>query len=157
MFVAESWDGSVDCHDPIVLWRETLCRQRMASKKERPTLDALRAEYAQRGQKVSEVVKVIDGNQYRYARVWNPGARTRSDVYLGPVQPKRLGTLLTEKDLLNLEKIFGEFDRSGHSYAETVDRVLEAWRIERQSGDGRSQKSGGFASQRSSRSGKSPK
>ena len=118
----------------------------------RPTLDTLRVEYAQRGQKVSEVVKVVDGNRYRYARVWNPGDRTRSDIYLGPVEPKRLGGLLTEKDLLNLEKMFGEFHKTRHRYAETLDRVLEAWRIERESGTVSTQKSGARASLRSGRS-----
>lgn len=115
-------------------------------------MDSLRAEYAQRGQRVSEVVKVIDGNRYRYARIWNSEQRTRSDIYLGPVEPKRLGTLLTERDLLNLEKIFGEFDKTGHLYAETLDRVLEAWRIERQSGLAGSHKSGAMATARSSAS-----
>ena len=121
----------------------------MPARKSRPTLDSLRAEYALRGQKVSEVVKVVDGNRYRYARVWNPEERSRSDIYLGPVQPKRLGSLLTEKDLLNLEKMFGEFHKASHRYAETLDRVLEAWRIERDSGVVRSDRSGGVMRARS--------
>jgi len=115
-------------------------------------MDSLRAEYAARGQKVSEVVKVVDGNRYRYARVWNSSERTRSDIYLGPVQPKRLKSLLTENDILNLEKMFGEFHKTGHGYAETLDRVLEAWRIERESGVLRAHKSGAFAGVRSERS-----
>jgi len=118
----------------------------------RPTLDALRVEYAQRGQKVSEVVKVVDGNRYRYARVWNPDDRSRSDIYLGPIEPKRLGGLLTEKDLLNLEKMFGEFHKTSHRYAETLDRVLEAWRAERESSTVSAHKSGARASLRSGRS-----
>jgi hypothetical protein len=131
--------------------RGRLCGLRMFERRGRPTLDALRAQYAARGQKVSEVVKVVDGNRYRYARVWNPSERTRSDIYLGPVEPKRLGSLLTEKDLLNLEKMFGEFHEAKHRYAETVDRVLEAWRIERESGILGAHKSGAIARVRSGR------
>ncbi len=101
------------------------------SVKSRPTLEQLQAEYGAKGLKVNEIVKVIRGNRYVYARVWDQGAQAQRDIYIGPVKPKTLRGILTEKDIKSLHTIMHYYDDGRHpAYAEALGKVLAAYEAE---------------------------
>ena len=103
----------------------------MARRKQRPTLESLRAEYEKRGLTVSEVIRNVRGGRYRYARVWDQTEQRQREIYLGPVQPKRLRGILTAKDVAALHKLIPRLERSGNtSQLEAVQKVLEAYDAE---------------------------
>lgn len=103
----------------------------MARKKTRPTLEDLKAEYAARGQKVTEILKTVDGNRYRYARVWIPKEQRQRDIYLGPVEPKRLRGLLEQKHVDAIRGQLHNAEDTGHAtLAEALGKVLEAYEAE---------------------------
>lgn len=104
----------------------------MSKRKERPTLEQLQAEYGARGLTVNEVTKTVRGNRYLYARVWDKRAQAQRDIYLGPVRPKTLRGILTEKDVRSLRTIFKYYDNEGRhpAYTEALGKVLKAYRAE---------------------------
>jgi hypothetical protein len=107
------------------------CYAYSVKKKERPTLESLKAEYAAKGLKVGEVIKTVKGGRYRYARVWDQREDRQRDIYLGPVQPKRLRGILTEKDVRVLRNLLHDRENIGHtSAAEALDKVLKAYDAE---------------------------
>jgi len=100
-------------------------------KKERPSLEGLRAEYAAKGLKVGEVIKTVKGSRYRYARVWDQCDQKQRDVYLGPVEPKRLRGILTEHDVSVLQNLLHHQENTRHtSVVDALSKVLAAYKAE---------------------------
>lgn len=72
--------------------------------------------------------KTVKGNRYRYAIVWNRKTGKQDYIYLGPVEPKRLRGILTEKDVRSLHTLIRFYDDGRHpAYAEALSKVLEAY------------------------------
>ncbi len=103
----------------------------MAKRKERPTLEELRARYEPEGLTVAEITRTVRGNRYTYARVWDRKHDRQRDIYIGPVRPQRVRGILTEDDVRQLDRLHEFLENSRHrTWADLIDRIRLAWRHE---------------------------
>ncbi len=86
-----------------------------------PTVEELRKTY----KTVNVVVKVVKGNRYEYAVVWDPDEQRQKWIYLGaPGADRKL--VLTEKDIDHLRKTLRARERSRNWFeVETLTKILE--------------------------------
>lgn len=97
----------------------------------RATIEELRVNFARQGLSVNEIVKVVRGNRYRYARVWIRLEQRQRDIYLGPVKPKTLRGILNAADvaLLHQEVAFHEANRHV-ARVDLLRKILRAYDAE---------------------------
>lgn len=86
-----------------------------------PSLDELREKY----KTVHVVTKVVKGNRYEYAVVWEPALQRQRWIYLGaPGATRKL--VLTAEDILHLQKTIRARERSRNwAEVETLTKILE--------------------------------